>query len=46
MTLDVKIGKLSFGYPSQETVQKLYAEMDFQLRFYGPRASSDFGKIG
>ncbi len=45
MTLDVRIGKLSFGYPSQEAVQKLYSEMDFQLRFHGP-ASSDFEKIG
>jgi hypothetical protein len=31
-TKDTRIGKLSFesGYPSQETVQKLYDEMDFQ----------------
>src|SRR5262245_54501351 len=31
-TIDTRIGKLTFesGYPSQETVQKLYDEMDFQ----------------
>ena len=32
-TLDTRIGKLTFessGYPSTETVQKLYDEMDFQ----------------
>jgi len=31
-TLDTRIGKLTFesGYPSPETVQKLYDEMDFQ----------------
>jgi hypothetical protein len=31
-TMDTRIGKLSFesGYPSKETVQKLYDEMDFQ----------------
>jgi len=31
-TIDTRIGKLSFesGYPSKETVQKLYDEMDFQ----------------
>jgi len=31
-TVDTRIGKLTFesGYPSQETVQKLYDEMDFQ----------------
>ncbi len=31
-TRDTRIGKLSFesGYPSQETVKKLYDEMDFQ----------------
>jgi hypothetical protein len=31
-TLDTRIGKLTFesGYPSKETVQKLYDEMDFQ----------------
>ena len=31
-TLDTRIGKLTFesGYPSQETVDKLYDEMDFQ----------------
>jgi hypothetical protein len=31
-TIDTRIGKLIFesGYPSQETVQKLYDEMDFQ----------------
>jgi hypothetical protein len=30
--IDTRIGKLTFesGYPSQETVQKLYDEMDFQ----------------
>lgn len=32
VTLDTRIGELSFesGYPSDETVQKLYDEMDFQ----------------
>jgi len=31
-TIDTRIGKLTFesGYPSKETVQKLYDEMDFQ----------------
>jgi hypothetical protein len=31
-TMDTRIGKLTFesGYPSQETVEKLYDEMDFQ----------------
>jgi hypothetical protein len=31
-TIDTRIGKLSFesGYPAQDTVQKLYDEMDFQ----------------
>src|SRR5262245_62429079 len=31
-SVDTRIGKLTFesGYPSQETVQKLYDEMDFQ----------------
>jgi hypothetical protein len=31
-TIDTRIGKLTFesGYPSQETVKKLYDEMDFQ----------------
>ena len=31
-TKDTRIGKLTFesGYPSKETVQKLYDEMDFQ----------------
>jgi hypothetical protein len=31
-TTDTRIGKLTFesGYPSQKTVDKLYAEMDFQ----------------
>lgn len=31
-TVDTRIGKLTFesGYPSKETVQKLYDEMDFQ----------------
>jgi len=31
-TMDTRIGKLTFesGYPSKETVQKLYDEMDFQ----------------
>src|SRR5262245_37602054 len=31
-TVDTRIGKLTFesGYPAQETVQKLYDEMDFQ----------------
>jgi hypothetical protein len=31
-TIDTRIGELTFesGYPSQETVQKLYDEMDFQ----------------
>jgi hypothetical protein len=31
-TIDTRIGKLTFesGYPSQETVEKLYDEMDFQ----------------
>jgi len=31
-TTDTRIGKLTFesGYPSQETVDKLYTEMDFQ----------------
>ena len=31
-TIDTRIGKLTFesGYPSDETVQKLYDEMDFQ----------------
>ncbi|MEZ5833118.1 MAG: DUF1254 domain-containing protein [Dongiaceae bacterium] len=31
-TMDTRIGKLTFesGYPSDETVQKLYDEMDFQ----------------
>jgi hypothetical protein len=32
VTLDTRIGELSFesGYPTDETVQKLYDEMDFQ----------------
>jgi hypothetical protein len=31
-TVDTRIGRLTFqsGYPSQETVTKLYDEMDFQ----------------
>src|SRR5262245_38279015 len=31
-TVDTRIGKLTFesGYPSKETTQKLYDEMDFQ----------------
>ena len=31
-TIDTRIGKLTFesGYPSNETVQKLYDELDFQ----------------
>ena len=31
-TIDTRIGKLTFesGYPSKETVQKLYDEMDVQ----------------
>jgi hypothetical protein len=31
-TIDTRIGKLTFesSYPSKETVQKLYDEMDFQ----------------